>query len=69
MFSRLYLFRAGESLGLQEEVGERHEDEETQVGEERHEVPQTCGEKKKKKKSFINTFSQNPVQEMNIKTE
>lgn len=38
----LYLFRAGESLRLQEEICERHEDEETQVGEERDEVPQTC---------------------------
>lgn len=39
-----YLFRAGKSLRLQEEIGERHEDEEAQVGEQRDEVPQTCRE-------------------------
>ena len=36
-----YLFGAGKALGFCEEVGERHEDEEGQVGAEEDLVPQT----------------------------
>lgn len=38
----VHLFRSCKSLRLQEEIGKGHQDKEAKVGEQRHQVPQTC---------------------------